>query len=162
MFEEVSEGQWLCEIALWVHWWHRGQLSAQGATRSTRSDRTARAIGAHAKIRSHPPGNEGKGAGIGELFCQASEGKRGRLPCTSQLGTIEGVMLPLFCPKNTNTYIFKGHLQDDFGLTRGLSTWIMSSWQASVLSSMEGNEDLKSIVAGKQGALFEGNWGRSQ
>ncbi|CAJ1356184.1 unnamed protein product [Effrenium voratum] len=30
MFEEVSEGQWLCEIALWVHWWHRGQLSAQG------------------------------------------------------------------------------------------------------------------------------------
>ncbi|CAE7577313.1 CngA [Symbiodinium natans] len=30
MAMEVSEGTWLCEMALWVQWWHRGQLSAQG------------------------------------------------------------------------------------------------------------------------------------
>ena len=29
--ETLGEGTWLCEIAIWTQWWHRGQLSAQGA-----------------------------------------------------------------------------------------------------------------------------------
>eukprot|EP00435_Cladocopium_sp_Y103_P054551 s628_g17.t1 len=28
---QIQEGQWLCEISLFSQWWHRGQLSAQGA-----------------------------------------------------------------------------------------------------------------------------------
>ncbi|CAE7209778.1 CngA, partial [Symbiodinium sp. CCMP2456] len=32
------EGTWLCEIALWTQWWHRGQLSAQGAALYTYVD----------------------------------------------------------------------------------------------------------------------------
>lgn len=29
--QQIQEGQWLCEISLFSQWWHRGQLSAQGA-----------------------------------------------------------------------------------------------------------------------------------
>eukprot|EP00434_Breviolum_minutum_P001325 symbB.v1.2.001166.t1/scaffold60.1/size581591/6 len=28
---QISAGSWLCEISLFSNWWHRGQLSAQGA-----------------------------------------------------------------------------------------------------------------------------------
>lgn len=38
MAMEISEGTWLCEIALWTQWWHRGQLAAQGAALYTYVD----------------------------------------------------------------------------------------------------------------------------
>eukprot|EP00439_Symbiodinium_sp_Y106_P063601 s97_g9.t2 len=34
----TGEGTWLCEIALWTQWWHRGQLAAQGAALYTYVD----------------------------------------------------------------------------------------------------------------------------
>ncbi|CAE7386172.1 CngA [Symbiodinium pilosum] len=34
----LGEGTWLCEIAIWTQWWHRGQLSAQGAALYTYAD----------------------------------------------------------------------------------------------------------------------------